>query len=140
MGNKGKGRAKKQCREADDDDQSGQGHERSRCAIKGGKQCRTKSMDPPKKRKTGLAHKFGFLNKWTPECMQAAIDLYKQRLAIYKNPHLAKAPWCAQQYGIPQSMFFNRVSGCPSLHKILGQNMSQEVHICPEYSLMVSFF
>ena len=79
-----------------------------------------KKHGPPKKRKTGLAHKFGVLNKWKPECMQAAIDLYKQKLSIYKNPHLAYASWCAQQYSIPESTFYNRVSDCPSSHKISG--------------------
>ena len=122
VGNKGKGKAKPQHR--DDDDQGctglGRGYGHGRGATEGGKRCRTKDMNPPKHRKTGSAHKFGFLNAWTPERMQAAIDLYKQRLATYKNPRLANASWCAQQYSIPESTFYNRVSDCPSSHKISG--------------------
>ena len=74
----------------------------------------------PLKRKTGLARKFRFLNAWTPECMQAAIDLYKQRLTTYKSPCLANVSWCAKQYGIPESTFYNRVSDCLSSWKISG--------------------
>ena len=96
----------------------GCGHGRG--ATGGGKRHRTKDMNPPKHRKTGSAHKFGFLNAWTPERMQAAIDLYKQRLATYKNPHLANASWCTQQYSIPESTFYNSVSDCPSFCKISG--------------------
>ena len=73
VGYKGKGKAKRQRRDDDDDDQGciilGCGCEHGRGATEGGKQHRTKDMDPPKHRKTGSAHKFGFLNAWTPEHM-----------------------------------------------------------------------
>ena len=68
----------------------------------------------------GAAHKFAWLNQWTPERMQAALDLYNQHLALYGNPKTANTLWCAAQYGIPESTFNNHVSNCPFTRKIKG--------------------
>ena len=68
----------------------------------------------------GAAHKFGWLNQWTPERIQAALDLYNQHLALYGNQRTANVSWCAAQYGIPESTFHNHVSDCASSKKIKG--------------------
>ena len=94
----------------------------------------------------GSQHKGGNLNNWTTEDMANARALYNERyksqffhlstldlystltsvheshlhyrLDLYKSKEKANATWCAKQYGIPKSTFHNRVSDCPSSHKI----------------------
>ena len=52
--------------------------------------------------------------------MQAALDLYYERLDLYKDPHAANSSWCASQFGIPPSTFSHHVSYDQSSRKIKG--------------------
>ena len=50
--------------------------------------------------------------------MQAALNLFYERLDLYKNPHIANASWCASQFRIPLSTFPHHVSNALSSRKI----------------------
>ena len=88
-GNKGKGPAKKWRCKDNDDDKWGQGRGRSSGGHGHGEKGwrrRTKNLNPPVQRKTGASHKFSWLNQWTPERMQAVLNLYYDRLDLHKSP------------------------------------------------------
>ena len=147
QGNTGIGPAKKGwCKDDDDDNHanwgqgqgggSGHGHghdDRGHCR-------RTKDINPPVPRKTSAAHKFGWLNLWTPERMQATLDLYYQCLDLYKSPQAVSASWCAALFKIPECTFLTECQIAHLQGKSKAENTSLVEPVDPKSFNLVSLF